>query len=51
MKKKKCHLIFVRTKGGIAEDFGRIQRGDLKFAWKMKSWDGGGRVAKVIKSY
>ena len=40
--KKKSHLIFVRTKGGIAENFGRIQRGDLKFAWKMNSWGGGG---------
>ena len=32
----------MRTKEGIVENFGRIQRGDLKFAWKMKSWRGGG---------
>ena len=25
--KEKSHLIFVRTKGGIAENFGRIQKG------------------------
>ena len=56
MKKKNYDLIFVRTKGGIVENFGRIQRGDLKFAWKMKSWGGGGEeggreIAKVIESY
>ena len=47
------HLIFERTKGGsvltenpkggIAENFGRSQRGKpLKFAWKMKTCGGGG---------
>ena len=35
------HLIFEITKGGIAENFGSIQRrGPLKFAWKMKTWRG-----------
>ena len=38
----------MRTKGGILENFGRIQRGDLKFAWKMKSW-GGERSRKSSK--
>ena len=53
-------MIFRRTKGGsvvtenpkrgIAENFGRIHKGPLKFAWKMKTLGGGG-IAKVIKSY
>ena len=46
----KGQLIFARTplgfsvvtenpRGGIAEIFGRIRRGEpLKFAWKMKAW-------------
>ena len=56
------HLIFGRTKGGsvvtenpkggITENFGRIQRGGpLKFSWKMKTWRAGGGHAKNIKSY
>ena len=50
--KKKSQLIFVRTKGGIAENFGSIQREDPKFAWKMKSRTGGGgsrKSSKVIR--
>ena len=54
------HLIFRRTKGrsvvtenpkgGITENFGRIQRGGpLKFAY-MENEDVGG-IAKVILSY
>ena len=44
-------MIFERKKGGIAENFGRIQRGGpLKFAWKMKTWEGGSRKSsKVIR--
>ena len=39
------HLIFGRTKGSISRNSAVIQRGGgggaLKFAWKMKTWDGG----------
>ena len=50
-EKKGGSVVAENPKGGIAENFGRIQRGEpLKFAWKMKTY-GGGRVAKVIKSY
>ena len=47
---RKGQFIFARTplgfsvvtenpRGGIAENFGRIRRGEpLKFAWKMKAW-------------
>ena len=46
------HLIFGRTKGGITENFGRVQRGGpLKFSWKMKTWRAGGGDAINIKSY
>ena len=50
-EKKGGSVVAKNPKGGIAENFGRIQRGEpLKFAWKMKTYGGGG-VAKVIKSY
>ena len=33
------HLIFRRTKGGIAENIWKdSEGGPLKFAWKMKAW-------------
>ena len=37
------HLIFGRTKGSISRNSAVIQRGGgpLKFAWTMKTWDGG----------
>ena len=37
------HFIFGRTKGSISRNSAVIQRGGgpLKFAWKMKTWDGG----------
>ena len=34
------HLIFGRTKGSISRD-SEGGGGPLKFAWKMKTWDGG----------
>ena len=37
-------------KGGIAENFGRIQRGGpLIFAWKMKTWRGSRKSSKVMR--
>ena len=37
-------VVTENPKGGITENFGRIQRGGpLKFFWKMKTWRGGGR--------
>ena len=36
------HLIFRRTKGGISENLGKIQRGLFKFSWTMKTMGGGG---------
>ena len=45
------HSIFRRTKGGISENFGKIQRGLFKFAWIMKTMGGGGGITKVINSY
>ena len=51
-EKKGGSVVAKNPKGGIAENFGRIQRVEpLKFAWKMKTYGGGGGVAKVIKSY
>ena len=36
-------VVTENRKGGFTENFGRIQRGGpLKFAWKMKTWRGGG---------
>ena len=50
-EKKGESVVAKNPKGGIAENFGRIQRGEpRKFALKMKTYGGGG-VAKVIKSY
>ena len=55
------HFIFRRTKagsvvtenpkGGINENFGRIQRGTIKFAWKIKTLRGGAsrKSSKVIR--
>ena len=45
------HLIFRRTKGGISENLGKIQRGLFKFSWTMKTMGGGGGITKVINSY
>ena len=55
------HLIFRRTKqggsvvtenskGGITENFGRIQRGDHSnlLTWKMKTWGASRKSSKVI---
>ena len=45
-------VVTENPKGGIAKNFGRIQRGEpFKFAWKMETHGWGGGVAKVIKSY
>ena len=44
------HLIFRRTKGGISENLGKIQRGLFKFSWTMKTMGGGG-ITKVINSF
>ena len=44
-------VVTENPKGGITENFGRIQRGGpLKFSWKMKTWRGGGtrKTSKVI---
>ena len=35
-------------KGEVAENFGRIQGGPLKFAWKMKTWGGGSRKTSNV---
>ena len=40
--KEKSHLIFVRTKGGIAENFGRIQRGRPQICLEDEFMGGGG---------
>ena len=51
-EKKGGSVVAKNPKGGIAENFGRIQRGEpLKFAWKMKTYAGGGspKSSKVIK--
>ena len=42
------HLIFGRTKGGVAENFGRIQRETTQICLEN---EGIGGIAKVIKSY
>ena len=43
-EKKGGSVVAKNPKGGIAENFGRIQRGEpLKFALKMKTYGGGGR--------
>ena len=45
-------VVTENPKGGITENFGRIQKGGpLKFSWKMKTWRAGGGDAKNIKSY
>ena len=44
------HLIFGRTKGGIAESFGRIRRGTTQICLENEGMGRGG-IAKVIKSY
>ena len=49
--KEKSHLIFVRTKGGIAENFGRIQKGRPQICLEDEFMGRGGMIAKVIKSY
>ena len=49
--KEKSHLIFVRTKGGIAENFGRIQKGRPQICLEDEFMGRGGGIAKVIKSY
>ena len=41
------HLIFRRTKGGISENLGKIQRGLFKFSWTMKTMGGGGGSRKL----
>ena len=41
------HLIFRRTKGGISENFGKIQRGLFKLSWTMKTMEGGGGSRKL----
>ena len=52
-------MIFDRKKGGSVvtknpkgrSNFGRIQRGGpLKFAWKMKTWEGGSRKSSKVIS-
>ena len=36
-------VVTENPKGGITENFGRIQRGGpIKFTWKVKTWAGGG---------
>ena len=45
------HLIFRRTKGGISENLGKIQRGLFICSWTMKTMGGGGEITKVINSY
>ena len=53
-EKKGGSVVTENPKGGIAENFGRIQRREpLKFAWKMKTYGGGGggapKATKIIK--
>ena len=51
-KTKGGSVVTENPKAGIDENFGRIHRGgSLKFAWKMKTWRGGGEIAEVIKSF
>ena len=44
-------VVTENPKRGIAENFGRIHKGPLKFAWKMKTLGGGGsrKSSKVIR--
>ena len=51
MGEKGGSVVTENAKGGIAKNFGRIQRREpFKFAWKMETYGGGG-AAKVVKSY
>ena len=45
------HLIFRKTKGGITENVGRIQRGATQICLENEDMGGGGGIAKVINSY
>ena len=53
--KKGGSFVTENPKGGIAENFGRIQRGGggpLKFTWKMNTCEGGSRKSsKVIRGH
>ena len=42
------HLIFRISKGGVTENFGRIQRGALEFAWKVKTCGGDGEKSSNV---
>ena len=49
-EKKGGSVVTENPKGGIAENFGRIQRGEpLKCAWKMKTYGGGGGGRETFK--
>ena len=52
-EKKGESVVTENPKGGIAKNFGRIQRGGpLKFAWKMKTWEGGSQnSSNVIRGH
>ena len=50
-RKKKHHkgsFVTENPKGGITENFGRIQGGTLKFAWKMKTLGKGSRKSSNV---
>ena len=49
MKKKKATWFLWEQKGGIAENFGRIQKGRPQICLEDEVMGGG--IAKVIKSY
>ena len=54
MGEKGGSVVTENPKGGIAKNFGRIQRGEpFKFAWKMETHGGGGggwrKSTKVIR--
>ena len=45
-------VVTENPKGGITENFGRIQRGGpIKFSWKMKTWRGAGGREKHQKLF
>ena len=48
-EQKGALVVTENPKGGITENFGRIQRGAVKFAWKMKTWGGSRKSSKVIR--
>ena len=51
-EKKAGSVVTENPKGGINENFGRIQRGEpLRFAWKIKTLRGGAsrKSSKVIR--